>query len=253
MEMDYVGKVAVASGAASGMGLVFSRNIVARGGNMVMADINAGRLAECVDELNAMGPGKALGVVCDVREYAQVCHVRDAAVEAFGRVDLVVNFAGGTATRVLGVDGQLEFPDIPIEVFDWGIDVNLRAQFYFGHAMMKQMREQKSGLIINIGSITGVEGDGHGMDYPTAKSGAMNGLTTSLAQYGAQYGIRCVCVSPGPVLTRPAMARMKTLLGRAADPQEIIDLILFLDSPQGQFINGTNIMIDGGRAAMPRA
>jgi len=114
------------------------------------------------------------------------------------------------------------------------------------------MREQKSGLIINIGSITGMEGDGYGMDYPTAKSGLMFGLTKSLAQYGSRYGVRCVCISPGPVLTRAAMANMKTLLGRAAEPQEIIDLVLFVASEKGQFINGENIMIDGGRNAMQR-
>ena len=80
----------------------------------------------------------------------------------------------------------------------------------------------------------------------------MYGLTKSVAQYGAEYNIRCVCVSPGPVLTRPGMAGMKTLMGRAAEPQEIIDLCLFIASDKGQFINGENIMIDGGRAAMPR-
>ena len=89
-------------------------------------------------------------------------------------------------------------------------------------------------------------------DYPTAKSGVMFGLTKSVAQYGSQYGFRCVCVSPGPVLTRPGMAEMETLLGRAAEPQEIVDLILFLASDKGQFINGENIMIDGGRNAMGR-
>ena len=80
----------------------------------------------------------------------------------------------------------------------------------------------------------------------------MYGLSKSLAIYGSKYHVRCVCVSPGPVLTRPQMANMKTLLGRAAKPQEIVDLILFLASDQGQFINGENIMIDGGRNAMQR-
>ena len=90
------------------------------------------------------------------------------------------------------------------------------------------------------------------MEYPTAKAGLMYGLTKSIAQYGEKYNIRSVCVSPGPVLTREAMASMKTLLGRAADPQEIIDLCLFIASDKGQFINGENIMIDGGRNAMGR-
>lgn len=250
--MDFKGKTAIATGAASGMGLLFSQNFAALGGNVVMSDVNEAVLDEKVREINEKGNGKAIGILCDVRDYEQVCTVRDKAVEVFGSIDIMTNFAGGTAVRMLNVDPALEFPDIPISVYDWGLDVNLKGQFYFDHAVMKQMREQKSGLIINIGSISGMEGDGRGVEYCTAKSGAMFGLTKSLAQYGARYNVRCVCISPGPVLTRPAMANMKTLLGRAADPQEIIDLILFVASEKGQFINGENILIDGGRNAAGR-
>lgn len=250
--MSFVGKNAISTGAASGMGLLFAQCWAAEGGNVLMCDVNEAVLAEKVAEINAGDGGRACGILCDVRDYEQVCAARDRAVAEFGSIDLMANFAGGTARRMLKVDGSLEFPDVPIDVYDWGIDVNLKGPFYFAHAVMKQMREQKSGLIINIGSITGAEGDGAGTDYPTAKSGLMYGLTKSLAQYGAKYNVRCVCVSPGPVLTRPAMANMKTLLGRAAEPQEIIDLILFIASDKGQFINGTNIMIDGGRDAMGR-
>ena len=253
--MDFLGKTAILSGAASGMGLLFAQNFAELGGNAVMCDVNKEVLDEKVKEINEKGKGKALGVLCDVRCYDQVCAARDKAVEAFGRIDIVVNFAGGTAVRMRKVDRVKypEFPDVPIDVYDWGIDVNLKGPFYFAHAVLKQMREQGSGLIINIGSITGAEGDGYGMDYPTSKAGLMFGLTKSIAQFGAKYGIRCVCISPGPVLTRPAMANMKTMLGRAAEPQEIIDLCLFIASEKGQFINGENIMIDGGRNAMKRS
>lgn len=252
--MDFTGKTAISTGAASGMGLLFAQNFAELGGNVVMCDVNEELLNKCVEEINAKGKGKAIGVICDVRDYAQVCNIRDKAVETFGSIDIMANFAGGTAVRMQKVDREKhpEFPDVPIDVYDWGIDVNLKGPFYFAHAVLKQMREQKSGLIFNIGSITGQEGDGYGMDYPTSKAGLMFGLTKSIAQYGAQYGIRCVCVSPGPVLTRAAMANMKTLLGRAAEPQEIIDLILFIASDKGQFINGENIMIDGGRNAAGR-
>lgn len=250
--MDFTGKTAIATGAASGMGLLFSQCFARLGGNVVMCDVNEGVLNEKVGEIMEEPGGKVIGVVCDVRDYGQVCAARDRGMEAFGRIDVMANFAGGTAVRMLNVDPSLEFPDIPIDVYDWGIDVNLKGQFYFAHAVMKQMREQKSGLIVNIGSISGMEGDGRGVEYPTAKSGVMFGLTKSLAQYGSKYNVRCVCVSPGPVLTRPAMANMKTLLGRAAEPQEIIDLILYIASDKGQFINGENILIDGGRNAMGR-
>ena len=252
--MDFSGKTAISTGAASGMGLLFAQNWAALGGNVVMCDVNREVLEEKTAEINGKGNGRAVGVVCDVRDYAQVCSAAAQAVETFGSIDMMANFAGGTATRVLKVDKKEcpEFPDVPIDVFDWGIDVNLKGPFYFAHAVLKYMRQQKSGLIINIGSITGQEGSGYGMDYAVSKAGLMFGLTKSIAQYGAPYGIRCVCVSPGPVLTRAAMAKMQTLLGRAAEPQEIIDLILFVASEKGQFINGENIMIDGGRNAMKR-
>lgn len=249
--MNFENKTAVVTGAASGMGLLFSQNWAKLGGNVVMTDVNEEVLKKCVDEIN-VDEKKAIAVLCDVRDYAQVVNVREKAVETFGSVDIVCNFAGGTARRMLGVGWDDEFPDVPIDVFDWGLDVNLKGPFYFAHVMLKQMREQKSGLIVNIGSISGAEGDGSGMDYPTAKAGLMYGLTKSIAQYGSQYGIRSVCVSPGPVLTRAAMANMKTLLHRAAEPQEIIDLILFIASEKGQFIDGENIMIDGGRNAAYR-
>ena len=252
--MEFKGKTAISTGAASGMGLLFAENFAELGGNIVMCDVNETVLNEKVNEINAKGKGKAIAVICDVRDYDAVCTARDKAVEEFGSVDVLVNFAGGTAIRMCKVDREKypEFPDVPINIYDWGIDVNLKGPFYFAHAVLKQMREQKSGIIINIGSITGAEGDGYGVDYPTSKAGLMYGLTKSLAQYGAQYGIRCVCVSPGPVLTRVAMANMPTLLGRAAQPQEIIDLILFIASDKGQFINGENIMIDGGRNSAQR-
>lgn len=252
--MNFQGKTAISTGAASGMGLLFAQNFASLGGNVVLCDVNESVLNEKVAEINARNQGKAIGVACDVRDYKQVCAARDKAVETFGSIDVMANFAGGTAVRMQKVDRQKypEFPDVPIEVYDWGIDVNLKGPFYFAHAVLSQMRAQKSGLIINIGSITGAEGDGYGMEYPTSKAGLMYGLTKSIAQYGAKYGIRSVCVSPGPVLTRASMASMKTLLGRAAEPQEIIDLCLFLASEKGQFINGENIMIDGGRNAMER-
>ena len=234
------------------MGLLFAQNFTELGGNVVMCDVNEKVLDEKVKEINDKGKGKAVGVICDVRDYNQVCAARDKAVETFGSIDIMASFAGGTARRVLNVGWEDDFTDVPIEVFDWGLDVNLKGPFYFAHAVLKQMKEQKSGLIINIGSISGAEGDGSGMDYPTAKAGLMYGLTKSISQYGAPHNIRCVCVSPGPVLTRAAMANMKTPMGRAAQPQEIIDLILFIASEKGQFIDGENIMIDGGRNAAPR-
>lgn len=246
--MDFKNKTLIVTGAASGIGLLTAEKFCEMGGNAVLTDISEEALNEKVAAINAKDGGRAIGLVCDVRDYKRICEVREEAVKAFGSVDVLVNTAGGAETRMLGVGG--EFPDIPIEVFDWGIDVNLKGQLYFAHAMLKQMREQKSGVIINIGSITGEEGCATNVAYSASKSAAMNGLTKSLALYGGKYGIRCCCVAPGPVLTRKAMANMKTLLGRAAEPEEIVDMILYLASDRAQFITGTSILIDGGRNVM---
>lgn len=246
--MNFTNKCAIATGAASGMGLLFCQEFVKLGGNVLMCDANEQEVMKKADEINADYPGHAVGFCCDVRDYAQVCKARDTAVEKFGSIDVMVNFAGGAEMRVLKQSG--EFPDVPIEVFDWSIDVNLKGQFYFDHAVLKQMRTQKSGVIINIGSITGEEGTAGDIGYSASKSAAMNGLTKSIALYGARYGIRCVCVAPGPVLTRPGMAAMKTALGRAAQPKEIVDLILYVASDEGSFFDGVSLLMDGGRNVM---
>lgn len=243
--MDFKNKTAVITGAASGLGLMFSQEFIKLGGNVVMADISLEAVTKAANEINKEFPQKAYPIECDVRDYNQVCLVRDKAVEIYSSIDVLVNFAGGAEMRMCNAVG--EFPDVPIEVYDWGIDVNLKGQLYFAHACLKQMREQKSGVIVNIGSITGEEGCPGNIAYSSSKSAAMNGLTKSLALYGKDYGVRCICVSPGPVLTRPGMKGMPTAVGREAETKEIVDLILFAVSKKGEMLDGINILMDGGR------
>ena len=249
MEFNFSGKVAVISGAASGMGLVFSKKFVESGGSIVMSDINPDTLSAAVKEVNAIRNGAAVGSVCDVRKYDEVKNLMDIAMKNFGRVDVTVPFAGGAETRMLGVT-EPNFEKIPIEVFDWSIDVNMRSQLYFDHAVFGIMKEQRSGVLMHIGSVTGAEGGSSVPGYSASKSGVMIGLTISMAQLGSQYGIRSVCVSPGPVLTRASMANMKTLLGRAASPEEVVNAILYYASEDGSFYTGINVLIDGGRHIM---
>lgn len=257
MKFDFSGKVLVVSGGASGMGFMSCKKFVEMGGSAVLADIDQASLDRCVAEINEIREDSAIGVLCDVRDYAQVCNVCEKAMEKFGRIDAVVPFAGGAELRVMAdlwhkTTHSMDFPDIPIEVYDWSLDVNLRSQLYFDHAATKYMREQKSGVLIHIGSITGEEGCEANVGYATAKSAAMSGLTKSMARYGAKYGIRCNCVAPGPVLTRASMANMKTLVGRAAETEELVDLVLYLISDEGSFFNGVNLLCDGGRSVMWR-
>lgn len=126
--MNFEGKVAISTGAASGMGLLFAQSFAFLYGNVVLCDINENVLKEKVEEINSKGKGKAIGIVCDVRDYNKILNVRDKAVEEFGSIDVMVNFAGGTAVRMQNVDREKypEFPDVPIDIYDWGIDVNLK-------------------------------------------------------------------------------------------------------------------------------
>lgn len=241
--MRFQDKVAIITGAASGMGLLSAQNLAGEGAKVVLCDINADAVNSAVESILENG-GKAFGVQVDIRNYEQVRIATEVAKENFGSIDIMLNFAGGAETRVCKCPKP--FHELPLEVIDWGLDVNLKGAVYFCRAVLGTMIKQKSGVIINLGSVTGVEGSAWAVCYSAAKSGII-GLTKALALCGAEHGVRACCVSPGPVLTRPGMANMKTRLGRAAEPQEVVDLILYLCSDKAAFVTGSNYMIDGGR------
>ncbi len=241
--MRFAERVAIISGAASGIGLATAQRFAAEGARVVLTDVNEDAVAEAAEAICAQG-ADAVGVRVDVRCYEEVQAAVALAVDRWGSVDILMNSAGGNAARVLGRSGS--FHELDIEVIDWGLDVNLKGAVYFCHAVLGQMLRQERGVVISMGSVDGVTGCAS-PDYSAAKSG-MIGLTKSIAIIGAPHGVRACCVSPGPVLTRPAMAKMKTRLGRAAEPEEIANLILYLCSDEAAFITGSNYMIDGGRS-----
>ena len=243
-DVDFTGKVAVVTGAASGMGLMTAREMARLGAKVVMCDVNAAALAEAADEIG----GCAFACAGDVRQYA---HAEDAAKTAasLGGCDILVTCAGGNEARCC--KSNVPFYEQPIDVIDWGLDVNLKGAVYFARALMPQMVEKKSGVICCLGSVTGFEGDGVGTMYGTAKSGLFN-FVKGLALAGGPHNVRAVCVTPGPVLTRAAMSGMPTALGRAAETRELVDVILFMCSENASFITGSNHVVDGGRLCMYR-
>ena len=251
INFDFTGKVAVITGAASGIGRLTAERFAEMGAAIVLTDINQAGLDEVAAGIREKG-GRALAAACDIRCFDQVMDVRNKAMAEFGRIDFLVNSAGGASGRINKV--KEPFRDWPIEALDWGIDVNLKGPMYITRAFIGDMIDGgNGGVIIYLGSAVGSRGgNGGSADYSTAKAGLMFGMTKSMAQYGAPYNIRCNAVSPGPVLTRDAMANTPTLLGRAAEPIEIVNLITYLCSDQASFITGSNYAIDAGRACQHR-
>lgn len=241
-EVQFNGKVAVITGAASGIGLYSSKEFVRLGAKVIMCDVNQQALDAAVAEI-----GEAAIPMCgDVRDFDYAMAVA-AEAEKHGGADYLIACAGGYEARCC--NSMVPFYEQPKEVIDWGLDVNLKGPVYFSRALMPQMVAKKYGVIVMLGSVTGFEGDGVGAMYGTAKSGLFN-FVKGLAMAGAPHGVRSLCITPGPVLSRAAMSNMPTLLGRAAELEELVDVILFMCSDNASFITGTNHVVDGGRLCM---
>ena len=246
--ISFDGKTAVITGAGSGMGLLTSKELARTGAAVVMCDINGEALAKAADEVNAAGGGTAIPLVVDVRTFADAERAAALALERTGRIDLVIPFAGGYEPRMC--NSPVPFYEQPVDVLDWGIDVNLKGAIYFVRACMPAMvKGGRGGVICCLGSTSGFEGDAKGAMYGTAKSGLF-AFVKGLALAGAPHGIRAFCVTPGPVMTRPGMAGMKTLLNTQAETRELVDYILYLCSDNGRCVTGSNHVMDCGRLTM---
>lgn len=241
--MDFANRTAMITGGGSGIGLLTGVKLAEQGANVALLDVNQEALLAAEKRIRDAG-GSVVVIKTDIRKYSEVEAAEKKIVETFGSLDILINAAGGYSGRCCNV--HCSFEKLPIEVIDWGLDVNLRGAIYCCRAVLAGMMERKRGVIINFGSVTGEEGGGAGsLDYSAEKS-AMNGMTKSLAILGAPHNVRSCCVIPGPVLTRPGMANMKTLLGRAAETIEVVDFILYLCSDKAAFITGSSHVIDGG-------
>ena len=238
------GAAVVVTGASSGIGLAVAERFVAVGAGMMTG--------------SRREPPEGLGrwVCTDVADPVQAGALVAAAVDAFGRVDVVVNNAGVQVEKTVA--------DTTDDEFDYVMGVNVRGVFNMCRAAVRQMRSQADGgVIVNVGSISGRVSD-HGMAVYNASKAAVHGLTRSIAVDHGAEGIRCNAVLPGWIATPmadtafalaadPAAARAKAVdrhpVGRLGRPEDVAGLVLWLASDEASFVSGSLFTIDGGLTA----
>ena len=246
--MRFAGKVIVITGAAQGIGRACAVRFLSEGAKVVLADVNAERLAATAQEIGT--PDTVLAVVTDVARKDQVDALIAKAVTQFGHIDVMVNNAG--------IAPVMEFLDVTEEVYDRVLEVNLKGAFLGTQAAARAMIAQgKGGVIINMSSINS------GLANPNVATnaiskGGMNQVTSTAAVAFAPHGIRVCGVGPGTIATeiikgafteRAGMHAIlaRTPLGRLGEPEEIAGVVAFLASDDASYITGETIYPDGGR------
>jgi NADP-dependent 3-hydroxy acid dehydrogenase YdfG len=191
MSNNIVGKVIVITGASSGLGEATARLLSAEGASVVLGARRVERLQALADELTGKG-GKALAVATDVADREQVKALVDAAVQAFGRIDVIINNAG--------LMPQAPLERLKVDEWDRMIDVNIKGVLYGIAAALPHMRRQKAGHVINVSSVAGHK-VGPGFAVYAATKHAVRALSEGLRQEVKPYNIRTTVISPGAVAT----------------------------------------------------
>jgi acetoin reductase-like protein len=250
-------KVAIVTGAGTGIGHAIALALAKEGANVVIGDIKENSARTTATEIEAMRR-KTLAVKCDVRSSSEVENMVQKTLEKFGKINILVNNAG-VSTMALVVD-------MTEEEWDFNLDVNAKGAFLCSRAVARQMIKQgEGGKIINLGSIAGKSGEQYYAHYNASKA-AVIAFTASLARELAPYKINVNAVCPGSVQTSMQLRELKwganlrgmpeeeikewmvavTPLGRLEQPEDVAKLVVFLASEEADFITGQAINVDGG-------
>jgi NAD(P)-dependent dehydrogenase (short-subunit alcohol dehydrogenase family) len=243
------GRVAIVTGAASGIGKASAIRFASEGATVVVADVRADRTQRCIDEITALG-GTALALGVNVSDPAQIESMITTTIATFGRLDVLFNNAA--ITRI----GDA----VDLALDDWNLiwNTNVTSIFLAAKFAIPFLRE-RGGSIISTSSASGLAADSDQVAYAATKA-AVIGITRALAVDHGADGIRANCICPGITLTPPlkraltnsSLTEVATLaqpLGRLAQPEEIADVALWLASDESSFVTGQAIVVDGGMTA----
>ncbi len=260
--MRLEGRIAIITGAAQGIGRAIALEFAAEGADMLLADVQEDKVTRVAAEVGECGR-RAVAASVDVTQAGDVEAMTRRAMEAFGRVDILVNDAGGS-----GNVGIQHIEDVSEDAWDASVDLNLKAVYLCCRAIVPQMRAQGQGRIVNISSSSAKGAFGSlttsaiRLPYAAAKSGVL-GFTYQLAKDLAPDGIYVNAVMPGFILTEPGArvrGRYEVLseevqrsmsesvpLGRPGYPEEVAKAVSFLASDDASYITGAVLEVTGGR------
>jgi 3-oxoacyl-[acyl-carrier protein] reductase len=241
------GKVALVTGAASGMGRATARLLADEGARVAVTDLRLEAIEPVVDEIRAAG-GSAEGWVLDVADLEQIQAVVEEIAERLGGLDILVNNAG------IAVGASVDADDYELH-WQRAMDVLLTAHVRLIRAALPCLERSGEGRIVNIASVEGLGGSANTSPYTAAKHGVV-GLTRSLACDLGPRGITVNCICPGPILTamtqvipeaaREKFARRRVPLRRYGTPEEVAHMTLSLVLPAASYVTGAAIAVDGG-------
>lgn len=249
MSFSFENKVALVTGAASGMGLAAARAFAEAGASVTLADVNEDAVRTAADKLTASGHN-VVGVRCDVANMEDVEEMVDMTVATFGRLDAAFNNAGVQSPVA-------ETADADPDDYDFVMNVNLRGIWNCMKFELIQMRRQGSGTIVNNSSLGGLVGIAERGIYHASKHGVV-GLTKSAGLEYAAKGIRINAICPGIISTPMVTGMLETQpeamdimmkdvpIGRLGTAEEIADAVLWLSSPYSTFVIGHALPVDGG-------
>ncbi|MGI9624294.1 MAG: SDR family NAD(P)-dependent oxidoreductase [Acidimicrobiales bacterium] len=249
---DLTGKTAIVTGAAQGIGAAYALGLASAGASVVAADIADSTVT--VDQVNQSG-GNAIAVQCDVSDERSTVDMAKAAMDTYGRIDVLVNNAAVYA----GLKPK-PFLDIDVDEWDRVMSVNARGTFLASKAVAPVMIDQGAGKIINIASST-VHRGARGLSHYVASKSAVVGLTRSLARELGPAGVTVNVLTPGFTMTDASKDLIQAggqaaidgivalqAIPRSEEPDDLVGAILFLASSASDFMTGQTLNVDGGWA-----